>query len=369
MTKTLAIISDGSKPLKNNMHERYAKFRAQALPRIVAFRKAGCVARNDHVADTNSFRLERKPGVRERIEYLSSLAQDRVAEKRVALEEQLWAVAEADIGAFWETYEVAKTGTDGKLAPDQNGKMLTNRKQRAKLINDLPLEFRKLIEDVTIDRNGNVVPKLYNKLQANAELRKMLNIGSQTDRPESDVSRLSDAELIQQLADQAKELGVDIKLDYTFAQLPPATETAAARLALQPPTLPTLPPLPPPPRSRLRRPSLQVLALLGRQGLKTGEACPRLRAAEVSESVRCQLGISGVNDSGSPRSIAREVHSLICGGWVWCLLSRIAARRPIWLIYPPLVSASKWLPPEVAERFSAQFRIAGGVLDVAVAEP
>jgi hypothetical protein len=29
----------------------------------------------------------------------------------------------------------------------------------------------------------------------------------------------------------------------------------------------------------------------------------------------------------------------------------------------------KWLPPEVAERFSAQFRIAGGVLDVAVAEP
>src|SRR5262249_54807498 len=71
MAKTPAIISDGSKPLKNNTHERYAKLRAQALPRIVAFRKAGCVARNDHIADTNSFRLEKKRGVRERIEYLA----------------------------------------------------------------------------------------------------------------------------------------------------------------------------------------------------------------------------------------------------------------------------------------------------------
>jgi hypothetical protein len=153
------------------------------------------------------------------------LAQDRIAEKRVALEEQLWAVVEADIGAFWETYEAAKTSTDGKLATDQEGKMLTVRKQRAKLINDLPPEFRKLIEDVTVDRNGNVIPKLYSKAQANAELRKLLNLGRTDDRPETDFSRLSDAELIEQLADQAKELGIKIDLNYSFAQLPPATET------------------------------------------------------------------------------------------------------------------------------------------------
>jgi hypothetical protein len=225
MTKTLAINSDGSRPLKNNMHERYAKCRAQALPRIVAFRKAGGVAKNDHVADTNSFRLEGKPGVRERIEYLSSLAQDRVAEKRVALEEQLWAVAEADIGAFWETYEVAKTGTDGKLATDQDGKMLTVRKQRAKLINDLPLEARKLIEDVTVDRNGNVIPKLYSKAQANRDLREMLNIDGRKEQEADDVSRLSDAELIEQLADTAKQLGIKIDLNYSFAQQPSETET------------------------------------------------------------------------------------------------------------------------------------------------
>ncbi len=130
MAEALAIISDGSKPLKNNMHERYARLRAQALPRIVAFREAGNIAKNDRVADRNSFRLERKPGVSERIGYLTRQVQDRIAEKSAALEEQLWSVVKADIGAFWETYEVAKTGTDGKLATDQNGKMLTVRKQR-----------------------------------------------------------------------------------------------------------------------------------------------------------------------------------------------------------------------------------------------
>jgi hypothetical protein len=153
------------------LHERYARLRAAALPRIVAFRKAGNTAKNDHVADANSFRLDKKPGVRERIEYLARQAQERTAEKRAALEEQLWAVLEADIGEFWETYEAAGTGNDGELETDQEGKMLTVRKQRAKLINDLPPEFRKLIEDVTVDRKGNVIPKLYSKVQANRDLR------------------------------------------------------------------------------------------------------------------------------------------------------------------------------------------------------
>ena len=44
----------------------------------------------------------------------------------------------------------------------------------------------------------------------------MLNIGGQKDRPETDVSRLSDAELIQQLTDQAKQLGIEIDLSYSF---------------------------------------------------------------------------------------------------------------------------------------------------------
>ena len=90
--------------------------------------------------------------------------------------------------------------------------------ERPRLISELSPDIAKLIEDVTADSKGRLIPRLYSKLQASKELRAMLNIGGQKDRPETDVSRLSDAELIQQLADQAKELGIEIDLNYQFAQ-------------------------------------------------------------------------------------------------------------------------------------------------------
>ena len=86
--------------------------------------------------------------------------------------------------------------------------------ERPRLISDLAPEVAQLIEDVTIDSKGRLIPRLYSKLQASKELRAMLNIGKPSDA--SDVSKLSDAELIQQLADQAKELGIDIDLNYSF---------------------------------------------------------------------------------------------------------------------------------------------------------
>ncbi len=143
-----------------------------------------------------------------------------VAEKRQRIEKQLWAVVEADIGDFFETYEAGKTDAEGKLESNETGKMFTVRKQRPQLLSDLSPDLRKAIEHVQVVARGNVVPQLYSKLQANAELRKMLNIGGQKDRPETDVSRLSDAELIQQLTDQltdqAKQLGIEIDLSYRF---------------------------------------------------------------------------------------------------------------------------------------------------------
>jgi hypothetical protein len=122
-----------------------------------------------------------------------------IAEKRRRIEEMLWAIHEADIGDYFETHEI-----DGKTI------------ERPKRLTDLPPEVRKAIEHVQVDARGNAVPQLYSKLQANAELRKMLNIGGQKERLETDVSRLSDAELIQQLANQAKELGIEIDLNYRF---------------------------------------------------------------------------------------------------------------------------------------------------------
>jgi hypothetical protein len=67
---------------------------------------------------------------------------------------------------------------------------------------------------VRVDNRGRLIPKLYSKHQANKELRAMLNISAkETPR---DVSQLSDQELISTLAQQAKELGIEIDLSYTF---------------------------------------------------------------------------------------------------------------------------------------------------------
>jgi U3 small nucleolar RNA-associated protein 14 len=140
MAKALAIASDGSNPLRNTRHERYARLRAQALPRNVAFRKAGNVAKNDNVIDANACRLEKKPGVRERIDYLVRQAEDRIIEKRVALEEKLWAIHEGNIQDFFEVAERAKTNKAGEIETDENGRVLTVREERPRLISDLAPE-------------------------------------------------------------------------------------------------------------------------------------------------------------------------------------------------------------------------------------
>jgi len=85
---------------------------------------------------------------------------------------------------------------------------------RPKLLTDLSPDAARLIEEVRPDSRGRLIPKLYSKHQANKELRAMLNLGTKSDA--SDVSKLSDQELISTLAQQAKEFGIDIKLDYTF---------------------------------------------------------------------------------------------------------------------------------------------------------
>jgi hypothetical protein len=198
-TELLAIASPGSRALKNAKYERYSRLRASLQPRVQAYREAGWAASDDDHAYSNACRLERRPGIRERIEFLSQQAEELIAEKRRRIEGQLWAIHEADIGEYFESYEI-----DGKTI------------EQPKRLKDLPPEIRKNIEKIAIDSRGCAVPQLYSKLAASQELRKMLNMGRTDDR--SDISRLSDAELIQQLADMAKKLGIEIDLNYSFAQ-------------------------------------------------------------------------------------------------------------------------------------------------------
>jgi Terminase small subunit len=175
MPKTdLAIASPGSRALKIAKYEKYCRLRAAALPQTQDYRKAGWNTREYADAASHACRLERRPGVKERITFLSRQAEELIAEKRQRIEQQLWAIHEADIGSFFETVEGAKSGKDGKLATDETGKMLTVKKQRPRLLSDLPPDLRKAIEHVQVDARGSVVPQLYSKLQANAELRRML---------------------------------------------------------------------------------------------------------------------------------------------------------------------------------------------------
>jgi hypothetical protein len=85
----------------------------------------------------------------------------RTAHFRLAsqYEETLWAVHEADIGDFFETHETVKVDTEGNIETDQAGKMLTVKKQRPRLLSDLPPDLRKLIEHIQIDSKGNMTPQ------------------------------------------------------------------------------------------------------------------------------------------------------------------------------------------------------------------
>ncbi len=221
-TDILAIAAPGSRPLKNARYERYCRLRALPQPRAQAYREAGWHSKKDNDAYANACRLERRRGVRERIEYLSHQGEELIIEKRRKLEEQLWGMHEASIKDFFEQYAEPVTDKSGNPVTDEKGAPLSRVRERPRLLTELPPDLAALVEDVTVDKRGRAIPKLYNKLQASKELRAMLDIGRPSDK--ADLSSLSDAELVAQLADQAKQLGIEIDLNYRFLQQPAVTK-------------------------------------------------------------------------------------------------------------------------------------------------
>ena len=105
-----------------------------------------------------------------------------IAEKRQRIEEQLWAICGGNIQDFFVT-EVDLNPTESN-----NPAVIVNNSDQQKVgvlprarvvprpLTELDPETAKLIENLTVDSKGRLIPKLYSKLQANAELRKMLNI-------------------------------------------------------------------------------------------------------------------------------------------------------------------------------------------------
>ena len=206
----------GSRPLSNARHEHYCRLLSLLWPKGQALREAGMRAVKNHDAVSNATLLERRQDVRDRIAFLVRQEEEVLAEKRKRIEETLWAIHEANIADLFETYSTIKRDHTGQPERTDEGALSTETRERPKLLTDLPPETARLIEDIVIDSKGRAIPKLYSKLQANKELRAMLNISAK--EAPRDVTQLSDAELIQQLADQAKELGIEIDLNYRFAQ-------------------------------------------------------------------------------------------------------------------------------------------------------
>jgi hypothetical protein len=206
----------GSRPLSNARHEHYCRLRSLLCPKGQALREAGMRAVKNHDAVSNATRLERRQDVRDRIAFLVRQEEEVLAEKRKRVDEMLWAIHEANIADFFEKYSTVKRDHTGQPERTDEGALSTEVRERPKLLGNLSPETARLVEDVVVDSKGRLIPKLYSKLQANKELRAMLNIGAKTERP--DVTQLSDAELIAQLTQQAKELGIEIDLNYSFAQ-------------------------------------------------------------------------------------------------------------------------------------------------------
>ena len=135
--------------------------------------------------------------------------------KRERLEEFFWTVHESNIASLWETAEVEKRDKKGNVILHEDGKPVMVKRQVPKLLSDLPEDVARTVETCGVGENGRVIPKPYSKMQANQELRKLLGIGVVTGAGgDGEVARLSDAELIAQLSDQARELGIEIDLSY-----------------------------------------------------------------------------------------------------------------------------------------------------------
>ncbi len=125
------------------------------------------------------------------------------------LEEFLWAVHETNYAEYWQKFEEPEVDEEG----EPTGKM--NSYQTVRLFSELTLDQQRMIESLKYTEKGKPNLGVYSKMQANIELRKLLGLGGvERDPADGEFSRLSDAELLAELNQQARELGIDIDVTY-----------------------------------------------------------------------------------------------------------------------------------------------------------
>jgi hypothetical protein len=219
MNKAADPATVGSQALFKTTHEKYCRARAMLLPRYKAYQKA-FRTKSTASAQAGAYALERRhKAVADRIAYLMRQDADQLVAKRQRLEANLWQLHEADIGDLFEYTEIPRKNRKGEPILDKNGNPAMRKAWRVKDLSEIPPELRQAVETITLDSDGNLTTaKLVSKIQANQELRKLLGIDRQQQAQQSDLSRLTDAELVAELSRQANELGVQIDLSYKFSE-------------------------------------------------------------------------------------------------------------------------------------------------------
>jgi hypothetical protein len=222
MSDELATIP-GALPLRNPRHEAFCRARSLLAPKIEAYRHAELGGHDVHADRGNASKLERKPTIRDRIAYLCRQDVEILTQKRKRLEEFLWLVHDTKHSDLWEVSERPKLDGDGDPVLDDEGNPKMVRYERAKFLSELPDDLQRAVEAVEINKFGDMVPKTYSKMQANAELRKLLGIGvNADDRNGSEFERLSDQQLLSELSRRANELGVPVTLGFGVNERPPS---------------------------------------------------------------------------------------------------------------------------------------------------
>lgn len=198
-------VAIGSNPLRKRQHERFCWLLAQMRPKADAYRQAGFRSVSHHSANANAARLLARRDIADRISYLTRQEEEVLQLKRARIEELLWMIHESNVADLWETYEDTKKDKAGNVVTI-DGRPVIVKRQRPKLLSDLPDDVQRIVESCGIDEHGRVIPKAYSKLQANAELRKLLNIGGVVQSDE--VTRMSTPQIVSEL----QALGVDVRL-------------------------------------------------------------------------------------------------------------------------------------------------------------
>jgi hypothetical protein len=169
--QTDTAVLPGSVPLTKFAHEIYARERALGQPITHAAERAGLGKRSGAGS-----KLEDNDDIRARIAWLAREDDELVREKRRRLEERQWLIHGCDISQFYEDVEETVTDKEGNLVFDGEQKPLIRKRQFLRPFSEIPPELRMCIHSLTWTDSGRPNLKLYDKQEANREIRKLLGL-------------------------------------------------------------------------------------------------------------------------------------------------------------------------------------------------